>query len=236
MPSSNAVTVSLDVEHVSVQLDFSDGTSVELSTVTPVEVVELDLGGRGPQGDPGAAATIAVGTVTTGAAGSSASVTNVGTSSAAVLDFAIPRGATGAAGSTGAPGSVWRNGSGVPSNSLGVNGDYYLDNVTGDVYLRNAGTYSVVANIKGPAGGGSAVAWKRIDFSSSLDGSTVDFTLPVTGGQSLVTNSEQVFGKGGRLRIRGAGYTISGNVITTIGADSPYVSGDDLYVFYQETA
>lgn len=101
MPS-NALSVSLDVEHVSVQLDFSDGTSVELSTVTPVEVVELDLGGRGPQGDPGAAATVAVGTVTTGAAGSSASVTNVGTSLAAVLDFVIPRGATRAQGDPGA--------------------------------------------------------------------------------------------------------------------------------------
>lgn len=47
------------------------------------------------KGDTGTAATISVGTVTTGAAGSSASVTNVGTSSAAVFNFAIPRGDTG---------------------------------------------------------------------------------------------------------------------------------------------
>ena len=49
-------------------------------------------GATGPQGD---AATIAVGTVTTGAAGSSVVVTNVGTSGAAVFDFTIPRGDTG---------------------------------------------------------------------------------------------------------------------------------------------
>lgn len=55
-------------------------------------------GDPGPEGDPGAAATIAVGTVTTGAAGSSAVVTNVGTSSAAVFDITIPRGDTGASG------------------------------------------------------------------------------------------------------------------------------------------
>lgn len=40
----------------------------------------------------GAAATVAVGTVTTGAPGSNADVTNSGTSNAAVLDFTIPTG------------------------------------------------------------------------------------------------------------------------------------------------
>lgn len=53
-----------------------------------------DKGVKGDTGDNGAAATIAVGTVTTGAAGSSATVTNTGTSSAAVLNFTIPRGNT----------------------------------------------------------------------------------------------------------------------------------------------
>jgi len=55
-------------------------------------------------------------------------------------------------GPAGAPGSVWRDGTGVPSNALGIDGDYYLDHSTGDVYLRTGGTYSVVANVKGPAG------------------------------------------------------------------------------------
>ena len=60
-------------------------------------------------------ATIQVGTITTGAAGSSVVIENVGTASAAVLNITIPRGNTGAAGSaasiaigtitTGAPGS-----------------------------------------------------------------------------------------------------------------------------------
>lgn len=54
---------------------------------------------KGDKGDKGDAATIAVGTVTTGAAGGQASVTNSGTSSAAVLDFTIPRGANGTAAS-----------------------------------------------------------------------------------------------------------------------------------------
>jgi hypothetical protein len=65
-----------------------------------------------------------------------------------------PAGATGATGATGAAGSVWRDGTGAPSNALGVNGDYYLDDATGDVYAKAGGTYSIVANITGPAGSG----------------------------------------------------------------------------------
>lgn len=78
----------------------------------------------GIQGDTGAAgdaATITVGTVTTGAAGSSVVVTNSGSSSAAVFDFTIPAGETGATGATGPTGPA----GGVNS----VNGQ------TGDVTL-----------------------------------------------------------------------------------------------------
>ncbi|MBN9078507.1 MAG: hypothetical protein BGN87_00090 [Rhizobiales bacterium 65-79] len=52
-------------------------------------------GGTGAAGSDGAAATIAIGTVTTVAAGTPASVTNAGTSAAAVFDFEIPKGADG---------------------------------------------------------------------------------------------------------------------------------------------
>lgn len=55
-------------------------------------------GGTGPPGPPGLPATVAVGTTTTGAAGSSATVTNSGTANAAVLNFTIPAGDPGAAG------------------------------------------------------------------------------------------------------------------------------------------
>ena len=47
-------------------------------------------GGTGGTGTPGLAATIKVGTV---ASGATASVTNVGTSNAAVLNFVLPKGA-----------------------------------------------------------------------------------------------------------------------------------------------
>ena len=61
--------------------------------------VEFGAPGVGTQGPAG---TLTIGTVTTGAAGSSATVTNVGTSSNAILDFSIPRGDKGDTGPTGA--------------------------------------------------------------------------------------------------------------------------------------
>lgn len=50
---------------------------------------------KGAKGDTGAAATITIGSITTGAAGSNASVTNSGTASNVVLDFTLPRGNDG---------------------------------------------------------------------------------------------------------------------------------------------
>ena len=58
-------------------------------------------GDTGLTGSTGPAGTVAVHSTTTGAAGTNATVTNVGTSTAASLDFVIPKGDTGAAGPAG---------------------------------------------------------------------------------------------------------------------------------------
>jgi hypothetical protein len=66
-----------------------------------------------PQGPVGTPATVAIGTVNTGAPGSQASVSNSGTESAAVFNFAMPQGPvgpTGAQGPTGATGAPGANG------------------------------------------------------------------------------------------------------------------------------
>lgn len=56
---------------------------------------------KGAKGDTGTAASIKIGSVTTGAAGSNASVTNSGTASNVVLDFTLPRGKDGKDGKDG---------------------------------------------------------------------------------------------------------------------------------------
>lgn len=61
---------------------------------------------QGLQGPAGSAATITIGSVTTSAPGTSASVTNSGTSSAAVLDFVLPKGKDGADGGVTVDGTL----------------------------------------------------------------------------------------------------------------------------------
>lgn len=61
-------------------------------------------GAPGATGATGSVASVTVGTVTTLPAGAQATVTNSGTTSAAILNFALPQGATGAAGGGGGSG------------------------------------------------------------------------------------------------------------------------------------
>ena len=67
-------------------------------------------GPAGSDGLDGTAATVTVGTTTTGAAGSEAIVTNVGTDTAAILNFTIPAGATGPQGPQGIQGIAGSDG------------------------------------------------------------------------------------------------------------------------------
>ena len=112
-------------------------------------------GAKGPQGDPGSAATIEIGTVTTAPAGSDAAVTNSGTSSAAVLNFTIPQGAPGPqgpAGVDGSPGPAGADGApgatgpkGEPGANATINGVTTLTiNATGGIQGSQSGsTYTI---------------------------------------------------------------------------------------------
>jgi hypothetical protein len=126
------------------------------------------------RGTDGAAASIALGTVTTLAPEASATITNTGTSSAAVFNFGLPRGAQGLKGDKGDAGAAAINIRGVWSSAttyvlndaVTFNGSFYI--------LTNIGTWvlgldptnscwtSYVA--KGDAGtpgtNGSSITWR----------------------------------------------------------------------------
>ncbi len=76
-------------------------------------------GPQGDQGNTGTAATVAVGSTTTGNAGTNAVVTNSGSSSAAVLNFTIPRGQQGVKGDKGDKGGMGDQG---PTGLQGIQG------------------------------------------------------------------------------------------------------------------
>lgn len=60
------------------------------------------------------------------------------------------QGEQGTAGSDGI--AQVRTGNGAPSNSLGNDGDLYLNNATGDYYTKVSGVWSLQGNLKGPQG------------------------------------------------------------------------------------
>jgi hypothetical protein len=103
------------------------------------------MGPRGYTGARGPAGTATVGTVTTLNPGVPAYVNNVGTESQGVLNFGIPRG------------SVIFTGTGAPSNTLGGNGDFYLDTAAGCFYGPKASglwptSCTILLGPTGPAG------------------------------------------------------------------------------------
>lgn len=112
-------------------------------------------GPTGPAGSAGAAATIAVGSTTTGAPGSSAAVVNAGTSSAAVLDFTIPRGDTGATGAQGPQGTTGATGATGPTGPAGP--------VAGS-------TTQVIFNDAGAAAGDADLTWDKTGNLLKLGG------------------------------------------------------------------
>lgn len=65
-----------------------------------------------------------------------------------------PQGPAGADGSgSGGDGAAWFHGDGAPSDSLGADGDYYLDALTGDVFQHGGSVgWNFAANIKGATG------------------------------------------------------------------------------------
>jgi hypothetical protein len=77
-------------------------------------------GDRGPQGVPGQSATITVGTVTTSAPGTSATIINSGNATAAIFDFVIPQGPQGIQGETGEQGPQGIQGETGPSGTDGT--------------------------------------------------------------------------------------------------------------------
>lgn len=70
-------------------------------------------------------------------------------------------GSNGADGADGSPGALWYEGAIDPDNGNGINGDFYLQTgagatgVLGDVWEKAGGSWSIVTNIRGPAGAGS---------------------------------------------------------------------------------
>ena len=100
-------------------------------------------GKQGPTGADGKAATIAIGTVTTGEPGTQAQVVNAGTANAAKFNFVIPRGDKGETGATGKQGPTGADGApGAAATINGVNA-LTLAATGGLTGLQSGSTYTI---------------------------------------------------------------------------------------------
>lgn len=159
---------------------LTDGTSYD---ITAPKGAKGDKGDAGEDGAPGKAATIQVGEVTTGAAGTPASVSNVGTDEAAIFDFTIPRGDKGADGTDGL------------TPHIGDNGNWYLgDTDTGKPSRGEAGagmditgaTVGQIAKIAAVDASGVPTAWSPVDMPTGGNGDTWELINEVTLGEDAM--------------------------------------------------
>ena len=123
---------------ITVSAGSGSPVSVSVSGGT-AEVTVTQVGGdRGPTGATGPANSLTIGTVTTGAPGSTAVAVITGTAPNQAISFTIPRGDVGQQGAQGPVGSVGATGPAGPPNSLTI----------GSVVTLAAGS-SAVATITG---------------------------------------------------------------------------------------
>ena len=100
---------------------------------------------KGDKGNDGAAASVTVGITNTGEPGSNASVTNLGTSSDAILSFTIPTGSRGPQGQTGPQGPKGEDGKDGEKGDKGDAGQAATVTV-GSTTTINPGTSATVTN------------------------------------------------------------------------------------------
>ena len=163
-----------------------------------------DTGERGPQGlqgpkgndgAVGTAATIKIGTVSTGSAGSAVSVTNSGTASEVILNFVIPKGDKGDQGQQGEQGLQ------------GIQGPQGIQGATGA-----AGT---AATIKvGTVTTGAAGTAATVTNSGTASAAVLNFTIPQGAKGDKGDKGEQGSGATGNY-LPLTGGTVTGGITAT---------------------
>lgn len=130
---------------------------------------------KGEQGDMGPAGEI-ISTVVTSELEyddpTPMSITNVGSFSQAALEFVLRKGPPGPAGESTV---LWTSLPSVPDNSVGADGDIWLDTGSspigkGDLYQKESGAYVLKTNIVGPAGGLNSLDTEQGDILFDFSG------------------------------------------------------------------
>ena len=156
--------------------------------------ISVSSGPQGPKGDPGTdgtdgtSATVDVGNTFTGLPGTNASVTNSGTLSAAVFNFTIPRGNTGATGAQGPQGDAAETITSPTPPASPIPGQLWFDADTGITYIyyrdENSDQWVSISNSYSPAVAGYGTTYPTAPQQGQLFYSTAISRLQIWSGST----------------------------------------------------
>ena len=129
---------------------WGEGFALGVDSETKEQLSGLTVGGN--LAGSSSAATVSIGTVSTGDAGTEAAVTNTGSDSAAVFNFPIPKGDTGATGATGATGPQGPQGETGATGPQGPQGETGAQGPQGDTGPTGATGATGATGPQGPQG------------------------------------------------------------------------------------
>ena len=159
-----------------------NGTDVNITFVRTGD--KGDTGAQGPIGSTGLTGA----TGSTGLTGATGATGIQGTAgSTGVTGATGPTGLTGSTGAAGATANTWYGNSGSPLNSLGVDGDFYLDQLSGIAYKKGTSTpgqWASYTSLKGSNGAAGATGATGATGSSYISEPTIDSWTYATGTAS----------------------------------------------------
>ena len=136
------------------------------------------------------------------------------------------QGLAGPAGANGLDGKTVLNGSGAPSSSLGVNGDFYIDNVAKTIYgPKTSGIWGSATSLVGPQGPAGSVS----GFSWASD------TQLVVGSGTVRINEFEKFQKYGvysnsNITLTGFGEDVGNNIGVVFTEASLSYPADGIFI------
>lgn len=193
-----------------------------------------DKGDTGSAGSNGAAATVSVGSTTTLSPGTSATTTNSGTTSAAILNFGIPAGVKGDTGDTGPQGIQGIQGPTGATGSTGATGatgaGVQAGGTTGQILTKNSSTdYDTLWATPGAASYTTVIKqYVKNDATAKVKGEVV-YISSANGTNSIVsysdadteaTSSKTLGLLDQNLAANGFGYVVTEGIISSIDTSS----------------
>lgn len=122
-----------------------------------------------------------------------------------------------------------RNGFGAPANTLGNNGDFYIDPTALRLYGPKAsGAWPASVSLGGGAGGGGYVYGPP---TGTINGTNLVFTLPAAPNPA----NSLILADNGFVLEQGLDYTLAGSTVTFIDGAEP-LTGDILQAWYAATS